>query len=149
MKRSGFKPRKSPLRAKTPLRASQRLRRVSKQPISKLQKLIWNECKRITRATYGNSCYTCPKKGLKGSDWHTGHMWPKAALGAYLKYDLRILRPQCYHCNINLGGCGADFIERMSKECAPEFMAALREDRKVTVKAYDHYLRILDEYRRL
>jgi hypothetical protein len=74
-------------------------------------------------------------------------LWAKASLGAYLKYDLRILRPQCYHCNINLGGAGADFYLRMVDEIGQEAMEKLQKDRQVTVKAYDHYLKLIDEYR--
>jgi hypothetical protein len=73
-------------------------------------------------------------------------MWAKASLGAYLKYDLRVLRPQCYHCNINLGGRGADFYARMLKEIGEEKMAQLQKDRQVTVNAMDHYLKIIKEY---
>lgn len=76
-------------------------------------------------------------------------MWPKASLGAILKYDLRILRPQCYHCNINLGGNGAVFYAKMLAEIGPEKMMQLESDRNVTVKAYDHYLKLLEEYKKL
>lgn len=76
-------------------------------------------------------------------------MLPKACVGAYLKYDLRILRPQCYNCNINLGGKGADFYARMLKEIGPEKMAQLEKDRQVTVNAYDHYVKLLEIYSKL
>ena len=33
-----------------------------------------------------------------------------------MKYDLRILRPQCYNCNINHGGMGVVFWKNMEKE---------------------------------
>lgn len=73
-------------------------------------------------------------------------MIPKAACGAYLKYDLRNLRPQCYHCNINLGGNGAIFIENMREREGDEYVDKLMRDRQVTVKAYDHYLMLIDKY---
>jgi hypothetical protein len=76
-------------------------------------------------------------------------MWAKASVGAYMKYDLRILRPQCYNCNINHGGRGADFYKRMLTEIGPEKMAELERDRQVTVKAYDFYLKIYQEYKTL
>ena len=41
---------------------------------------------------------------------------------------------------------GADFYKRMLKEIGPEEMQKLEADRQVTVKAYDHYLKILSEY---
>lgn len=122
------------------------MRKKSKQPISKLQRKIWELCKQITRKTHGNSCYTCPAKGLEGSNWHTGHLWAKASLGAFLKYDLRVLRPQCYKCNIHHGGMGADFYNRLLKEIGAEAMEQLEKDRQVSVKAYDHYEKVLKEY---
>lgn len=76
-------------------------------------------------------------------------MWPKASVGAYLKYDLRILRPQCYNCNINDGGRGADFYKRMLSEIGQEKMSELEKDRQVIIPAYDHYVKILEEYSKL
>ena len=126
-----------------------KLRKKSKQKISTIQNKIWEHCKRITRKTYGNTCYTCGSKGLIGVNWQTGHLWAKASLGAYLKYDLRVLRPQCYDCNINKGGMGADFWLKMWEEKGAGYMNQLLTDRKVTVKAYDHYQKLLQEYETL
>lgn len=125
------------------------LKKTSKQPISLLQRKIWAECKRITREQFGNSCYTCPAKNLQGSNWHTGHLFSKASLGAFLKYDLRVLRPQCYNCNINRGGAGADFYKNMMKIEGKSYMDRLEKDRQVSVKAYDFYLNLLEEYKRI
>lgn len=124
-----------------------KLNKVSKQLISKIQRELWAECKRIIRRDYGNVCYTCERSGLEGSNWHTGHMFAKASLGAYLKYDLRLLRPQCYFCNINCGGQGAIFIEKLRKEKGDEFVDQIIKDRNITVKAIDHYLKLLEEYK--
>jgi hypothetical protein len=66
-----------------------------------------------------------------------------------MKYDLRILRPQCYNCNINHGGMGADFYARMLREIGEESMAQLQRDRQVTVNAMDHYLKLIKEYTEL
>lgn len=119
----------------------------SKQSISLIQRKIWDECKRIVRRDYPNSCYTCGRNGLEGSNWHTGHMWAKASLSAFMKYDLRILRPQCYFCNVNCGGRGAEFYSRMLSEKGESYMKRLAEDRQVTVKAYDHYVSLLESYK--
>jgi hypothetical protein len=124
------------------------LRKKGGQPISLIQRKLWDECKRIIRENYGNTCYTCGAKGLAGSNWHTGHLYPKASLGAYLKYDLRVLRPQCYHCNINLGGNGAIYYRKMESEFGREYMDNLEKDKLVLVKAYDHYLLLLEEYKK-
>lgn len=123
------------------------MRKKSKQSISLIQRKIWEECKRIIRSKYKNVCYTCGRVGLEGSNWHTGHLLAKASLGAYLKYDLRLLRPQCYNCNINLGGNGAIFIENMRAIEGNEYVDKILADRKETVKAIDHYLNVLEEYK--
>lgn len=143
MKRTGFKQKKTvPMKRGT-------LKKKSPMKISVLQRKIWDECKRIVRATYPNTCYTCGAKGLAGSNWQTGHMWAKASLGAYLKYDLRVLRPQCLTCNYHQGGRGADFYKRMCEETTPEFMEQLQKDRQVTVEAYDFYVELLEKYKNL
>lgn len=122
------------------------LKKQSKTKVSLIQKQIWELCKQITRNKYGNVCYTCGAQGLTASNWHTGHMWAKASLGAYLKYDLRILRPQCYKCNIHHGGMGAEFYRRMLKECGSQYMEDLEKDRQKSVKAIDHYLYLFAKY---
>jgi hypothetical protein len=81
-----------------------------------------------------------------GSNWHTGHLFAKASLGAYLKYDLRVLRPQCYHCNINLGGNGARFIENMRRIEGDQYVDKIIKDMNIIVKAYDFYVDLLIKY---
>lgn len=77
-------------------------------------------------------------------------MWPKASLGAHLKHDLRILRPQCYHCNINLGGMGAAFYARMLAENGKKYMEALVKEKQITIQAdVLWYQNKLEEYRKL
>lgn len=125
------------------------LKKKSKQKISTIQNKLWDLCKEIIRKRYKNLCYTCTAVDLQGSNWHTGHLWSKASLGAYMKYDLRVLRPQCYNCNINRGGMGADFYKRMLEEIGPEAMEKLQKDRQVTVNAYDHYLKLIEEYKKI
>jgi hypothetical protein len=126
-----------------------KIKKVSKQPISKIQRQIWEECKRIIRARYKNICYTCGRQGLEGSNWHTGHMLPKATLSAYLKYDLRLLRPQCYFCNVNCGGRGAEFIEKMRIVEGNEYVDNILKDKLQTTKAYDFFVELLAKYKQI
>ena len=126
-----------------------KLKKQSKEKISKIQRELWEYCKHIIRNKYGPVCYTCGAPGLCGSNWHTGHMIAKASLGAYLKYDLRLLRPQCYSCNVHMGGMGAIFIENMRQREGDEYVDQILKDRQVTVKAIDHYMKIREEYRKL
>jgi len=125
------------------------IKKVSKQPIAKIQKTLWELCRIIIKQTYGNTCYTCGKKNLEGSNWHIGHFIPKAACGANLKYDLRNLRPQCYHCNINLGGNGAIYYKNMLDREGTKYVGKLFADKQKTVKAYDHYVMLIDKYKEM
>lgn len=122
------------------------LAKKGKQKISVVQRKLWELCKQITRLRHGNSCYTCGASQLIGSNKHTGHMWAKASLGAFLKYDLRLLKIQCYKCNIHHGGAGAVFYARMLRENGQEYMDQLERDKQVSVKALDHYLKLIPEY---
>lgn len=126
------------------------LKRKSKSDFKKLEDKVWTECKRIIRKRYPNTCYTCGRTGLEGANLHTGHMIAKASLGASMKYSLDILRPQCYHCNINLGGMGAVFAERMRKELGEkkykELYQRCIDSRNSFTKASDHYAVLLEEY---
>lgn len=124
------------------------MKKKSSQKISVVQRQLWDLVREYIRAKYGNTCYTCGKTGLVGSNWHTGHMYAKASLGAYLKYDERVLRPQCYDCNINKGGMGAVFYRKMLAEKGQVFMDNLDQDRNISVKAMDHYLEQIEEYKK-
>ncbi len=139
---------------KTPLKRS-RLKKASKDSISKIQRLLWAECRRIALKEQANNngevdCYTCPAKNLIGSNRQLGHVpYPKSTLGAFLKYALRLLKWQCFSCNINKGGMGAEAYKRLLKENGEEFMKQLELDRRTTVKAYDFYVTLLETYRHL
>ena len=123
-----------------------KLRKAGKQKISVIQRRIWMLCKEIIRKRYSNSCYTCGATRLTGSNWQTGHLWAKASLGSFMKYDLRILRPQCASCNLWRGGMGAEFYRRMLKENGQAYMDQLERDKRKIVKSYDHYQKLIIEY---
>lgn len=132
------------LMKKTPLRCK------SKSPLRKLEDELWLECRRIVAEQYGTDCFTCEAKNLQGSNKQLGHVpWPKATLGAYLKYDIRCLRYQCFRCNIHLGGQGAIAYSRMLAEEGQEYMNHLKKERLVTVKSSDYYLKLLNEYKNM
>jgi len=126
------------------------MRRFGKSEISKIQKRLWELCRQVAFKRFNKDgkidCYTCPAKDIQGSNRQLGHMWSKASLGANLKYDMRVLRFQCYRCNINCGGQGADFRRNMEKEIGRRGMAELEKLRPQTVKAKDHYLYLIGEY---
>lgn len=127
--------------------------RKKKGELRKVQDSIWELCKNITRERYGPWCYTCGRGPLEGSSWQTGHMWAKGALGASLKYDLRILRPQCYNCNINNGGMGAVFYRNMAAKEGKKYMTQLEldliQDRRGLIKASTFYPILLEKYQKI
>ena len=125
-----------------------RLAKKGKQPISKIQRLLWEECRRVADILYKPDCYTCPAKNLTGSNKQLGHVpYPKSVLGANLKYDMRVLRWQCMRCNVHMGGMGAEAYKRMLREEGKAYMDKLEEDRQKTVKAYTHYEELLEYYK--
>lgn len=129
------------------------MRKRSKSPLSKIQRELWDECRRIQGIRLANKdssvdCYTCGAKNLQGSNRQLGHVpWPKATLGANLKYDLRVLKWQCFRCNINFSGLGGVAYPKMEREYGKEFMEQLERDRNVSVKAIDFYQQLLEKYR--
>ena len=121
------------------------MKKKKKNPIVKIQEDIWQECRRIIASRYGTTCYTCGKPSL-----HTGHMIPKK-ICHHMKYDLRILRPQCYFCNINLGGNGAIGIYKMIQEKRMQHVDEIFEDlfyNKVEVNL-EFYTELLERYKQL
>jgi len=124
-----------------------KLRKQGKAKISVIQRKLWELCKQITRKRYGNTCFTCERTGLEGSNFHTGHFLPKGSCGSFLKYDLRNLRPQCYNCNINLGGNGAIFARQLALREGNDYVDKLFQDRNVSVKALDHYIWLIEKYK--
>lgn len=125
------------------------IKKKSKQPIAKIQRQIWEECRRIKNIgkSAGVCCYTCGAKDLQGSNKQLGHMWAKATLPACLKYELDILEWQCTRCNIWGGGMGADYYKKKLKELGEKRMRELERMRNKMVKAYDFYVELLEKYK--
>ena len=74
------------------------------------QKLVYSEDGQFCQ------CYTCDRTIEIGtSGCHGGHCLSKAA-HSILYFDERAVRPQCYYCNINLGGNEYEFNERLKLE---------------------------------
>lgn len=117
--------------------------------LKKIQTKLWKECRRIILGKYGNTCYTCGASNLEKGNCQVGHCIPSGACGAFLRYDLRNLRTQCYHCNINLGGNGAVYYRNLVQELGQEAVDELFKDKQKTVKAIDHYKKLLEEYSNL
>ncbi len=124
-----------------------------KLTIGQLQKKLWQECRRVANIIYPPlngqyHCYTCGKP-IEGSNKQLGHFLAKSVCGAFLKYDMRNLRWQCYYDNINLGGNGAVFYKKLVEEKGQEHVDKLFEDKQKIIKAYDHYQNQLEEYKKI
>jgi 5-methylcytosine-specific restriction endonuclease McrA len=97
--------KRTALNRKTALkRGTKRLARVRKDTVGKLKAQLWHLCRAIIIKQYGNDCYTCPAKGLSGSNLHVGHFISSSVCSAELRYALENLRPQCFACNIHRSG---------------------------------------------
>ena len=117
-----------------------------------IENKLWALCRQLTFLKHGTDCYTCPQKNLKGINLQCGHGYSKGALGASMKYDLRILRPQCFNCNINFGGQGAVFwknLEAENKENADKLYEECRNSKGKPIKARPFYLELIEKYEKL
>lgn len=127
---------------------------MKKKTVTQLKKLLWDECKRLVRAKYatpyGFNCYTCDRLLDEPFKAHTGHFIASATCGAFLRYDLRNLRVQCYFCNINLGGNGSEFYRRLVQEIGQEHVDQIFRDKHISVKADSHwYTEMIEKYKKL
>jgi NinG protein len=123
------------------------LKRAKKTPEAKLKAELWQLCKQIIRLKYGNTCYTCAAHPLVGSNWHTGHFVASSICGAYLRYDLRNLRPQCYRCNVSLVGNGAVFYRNMAEREGSPYVEGIFADKERDTRLTRTFLQEkIDEY---
>lgn len=126
------------------------LKRKSKSDTKKVQDKLWQECRRIQIAKYQQKdgtwkCFTCDKQ-IDGVNKQLGHFIPNSVGGALLRFNLDNLRLQCYYCNINLGGNGSEFYKRLVETEGQDFVDNLFALKHQTVKASDHYIKLLAEY---
>lgn len=131
-----------------------KLKKPVKLTPKKLQDKLWEECKRIMRAKYLTQngywfCFTCNRLIDEPAKAQTGHFIASSICGAFLRYDLRNLRIQCYNCNINAGGNGAAYYKNLVTEEGQEYVDQLFRDKQKVVKAYDHYLVLYEKYKML
>lgn len=116
------------------------MKKDKKKTPKKQRELLWGECKRIVRKTYikedGSwNCFTCGRRIDEPAKAHTGHFIASATCGAFLRYDLRNLRVQCYFCNINLGGNGSSYYKNLVEEKGQEYVDQIFKDKNISIKA--------------
>lgn len=128
------------------------LKRKSKTPLARLKFELWDLCKQITRKVHGNICYTCGKQGLEGGNWQTGHFIAKSTCSRDLAYDIKNLRPQCYHCNINLSGNWIAYEARLIEDMGKEYIEELKtRNRDTKGGQFDiiYYQKKIEEYKEI
>jgi len=99
--------------------------RGKKSDLTKLKEAVWKECRRLVIGKYGNTCYTCGKSGLSGSNLQVGHFITSSTCSTELRYDLDNLRPQDFHCNINLSGNWTAFYKNLCAEIGEDAVKEL------------------------
>ena len=120
-----------------------------------LKDKLWAECKRITRARYGNddntfTCYTCDRHLDIPAKAQTGHFIASSVCSAAMRYDLDNLRVQCYNCNINKSGNWVEYEHRLKRDGFDVEELKLR-NRLSTGEKYDSlwYQAKIEEYKLL
>jgi 5-methylcytosine-specific restriction endonuclease McrA len=163
MKRTGFrkktleevkekqkeKKEKDKLKPKVAMKKTPLAKR-GKSEQSKLERKLWQVCREYASYLYDDTkCFTCDKP-VEGRNRQLGHFIPKATCGANLKYNIDNLRWQCYHCNINMGGAGAEFYRRLVNERGQEYVDFLfmLKNNPVTIKAFDYYKMQIELYKK-
>lgn len=102
------------------------LRRKSKTPLKKLKDKLWAACSTYIRKRDAGICFTCGRT-CEGSGYHAGHFIPDAVGGLLLRYEETNIHGQCYHCNINLGGWGERYTQKMEEKYSKEHVSDLRK----------------------
>lgn len=128
---------------------------MKKVTTAKLNKQVWEQCKRIIKIRYGDTCYTCGRH-CEGSGRHTGHFLPKSTLPLEYKYDLKMLRPQCYRCNVHLSGNSAEYLLRWLEETKTSFedyqkmIAKIKQTPSMgLIQSWMFLFNLLEEYKKL
>lgn len=133
----------------TPMKTKTKEKVKSLPKVSTLENKLWSLTRLAVFKKYGRHCFTCYQTNLTGMNLQCGHAYPKGALGASMKYDIRILRPQCFNCNINHGGMGAVFWKKLErhigKKKADTLYLECQGSKGKPIKARDHYMRLIAE----
>ena len=111
------------------------IKKPKKTSLKSLRTRLWQLCREIPILKYGNTCFTCGRSNLTGSNRQLGHFIPNSVGGASLRYNLDNLRIQCYFCNINAGGNGAIYYKNMVEREGQEFVDNLFRLKNQIIKA--------------
>ena len=123
--------------------------------IKSLEAKVWKECVRIIRKRYDHVCIACSKPA-QGKNLHTGHYFRKKFIPLQMKYDIRLLRPECSYCNLRLYGNLEWYTINLIKQEGADYLLDIAEDiefykeEKLDVKQQREFLtRLLEKYKLL
>lgn len=120
---------------------------MKKQTISKLKDNLWKAFSLYIRQRDNYTCFTCGRTGT-GSAIHAGHFIPSSTCGLFLRYHEKNVHAQCYNCNINLGGNGAEYYRRMVARYGQKEVDQLFKDKeRITKWTPDDYIALTKEYK--
>lgn len=113
---------------------------MKQKTITQLKKKLWELVRERVRETYGNTCYTCGKSNLIGSNRQVGHFIPKSICSTELAYDLDNLRIQCFACNIHKSGNWIEYEAHLMIEKGRTFPDKLKKrNQKTKGKQYGRW----------
>lgn len=97
-----------------------------KKTNGQLKKELWKLFSLYIRRRDKFTCFTCGKRTRKKGAIHAGHFIPKVVGGLALYFHEKNVHAQCYRCNINLGGWGERYAERMEQVYGRNLVHELR-----------------------
>lgn len=107
--------------------------------VAKLKKDLWKQFALWTKLKYSDdgrwcSCYTCGNPLEIGtSGCQAGHWLPKGGYSVHY-FNPDNVRPQCYRCNVNLGGNAAVFERALREEIGEDLVEDMYHIRHAKVK---------------
>lgn len=113
------------------------------------KKEFWKHFSKFIRTRDDFTCFTCGKTG-NGKGMHAGHFIPKAAGGLSLYFHEKNVHAQCYYCNINLGGNGAEYYRRMVDKYSKKKVEELFKLRDQGILKYtiEDYKKLIQKYKK-
>jgi hypothetical protein len=88
------------------------------------KKEFWTVFSLFIRTRDNFQCFTCDNRA-DGKGMHAGHFIPRASGGLSLYFHEQNVHAQCYRCNMNLGGNGAEYYKRMVTKYGQELVDEL------------------------
>lgn len=125
-----------------------RLRKTAKKDtLGYWKNKFWGVFSKYIRERDEYICFTCGKEG-KGKGMHAGHFIPRRSGGLSLFFHEENVWSQCFHCNINLGGNGAEFYRRLVERIGADRVEELFRLRDQGFRQYtiQEYKDLIEEY---